>query len=381
MVSGSRARTVSLIVFADETTRSTDLVRCLHSARPFVDSWHIVSSSPIRSTFEHSVQNALASKPGDLRSEVGVDPATLRSEAFCRVAKTTDYVLLLNATNELVVENGYNIDALKSTLNRTVYRLLVKSGSSVRAQPALLNASYGFYFRGEIEPILDCHDTVESIGEIDGIHVRNDDLSPRRRNVEDVLVANNAELEQLSQEATDMKLRSHYALLAAKGHQRAGRFQQARDWFEQVAQYGGSEDEVCDALLETGHCARMQFLSSSRVLETYLRAHDTNPRRAEPLYYAARSLREANRTSLAYIFAKAAASTKRPAIGSSLELDVYEWRALFELSIVAFYVDEHSEGLFACQSLLTNPSLPEAERALTRTNLGHYVRALSQIAS
>jgi tetratricopeptide (TPR) repeat protein len=381
MATPTRTRKVALIVFADETTRSSDLVRCLESAADFVDSWHVITSAPIRPAFEALVHGTFSSKPGELYSEVGIDEAQLRSQAFARIAPTADYVLLLKARHEVVVEPGYNIEGLKSTLNRTVYRILVKSNSTVRPEPLLLNSSYQFYFRGEFEPILDCHDTVEAIGSIDGLHVRNDDASPRRRNVPSKLSANITTLEGLARATNDSKLRHHYASLAARGHIEAGRFAQALEWHEQLSHYAQTEDDICEALLEMGHCARMLQQPSSRILDLYMRAYDANPLRAEPLYYAARALRESNRSPLAYVFAKAAVETKRPAIRTSLNVDVYEWRALFELSIVAFYVDEYNEGVRACRSVLAHPLVPETERALTKTNLSYYIRALTQVAS
>jgi hypothetical protein len=381
MVTPTRTRQVALIVFADETTRSSDLLRCLASARDFVDTWHVVTTAPIRPAFETSVHELFSTKPGELHSEVGVDAASLRSQAFARVAPTADYVLILEATHEIVIEPGYNIDRLKSTLNRTVYRILVRSHSTVRPQSLLLNSSYQFYFRGEFEPILDCYDTVEAVGAIDGLHVRNDDTSPRRRNVASKLSEGIERIEDLARSTKDTRLRSQYVWLAARGRVEVGHYRQGLEWFEQLAHYADSDDTACEALIEMGHCARMLQQASSRILDLYMRAYDANPLRAEPLYYAARTLRESNRAPLAYVFAKAAAETKRPAIGNSLEVDVYEWRALFELSVVAFYVDEHSEGVRACRTVLANPLVPETERTLTKTNLSYYIRALTQVAS
>lgn len=381
MVTPTRARQVALIVFADETTRSTDLLRCLESAVDFVDSWHVVTTAPIRPAFESSVHDLFSTKPGELHSEVGVDVASLRSQAFARVAPTADYVLILEATNEIVIEPEYNVERLKSTLNRTIYRILVRSHSTVRPQSLLLSSSYQFYFRGEFEPILDCFDTVEAVGAIDGFYVRQDDTSPRRRNVPSKLSGNIDVLENLARSTNDSRLRSHYVGLSARGRSEVGHYREALEWFEQLANFPDSEDAACEALIEMGHCARMLQHSSSRVLDLYMRAYDANPLRAEPLYYAARSLRESNRTPLAYVFAKAAAEMKRPAIGNSLEVEVYEWRALFELSIAAFYVDEHNEGVRACRAVLANPLVSETERALTKTNLSYYIRALTQVAS
>jgi tetratricopeptide (TPR) repeat protein len=381
MTTSTRSRTVALIVFADETTRSMDLIRCLKSAADFVDSWHVVISAPVRPAFESSLHSVFSLKPGELHSEVDVSAADLRSQAFARVAPTADYVLLLEATNELVIQPDYNVEGLKSTLNRTVYRILVRSHSTVRPQSLLLNSSYQFFFRGDFDPVLDCYDTVEAVGAIDGLHVQNDDTSPRRRNVPNKLAANMDVIEGLARTTGDSVLRRHYIFLAARGHMEAGRYAPAMDWYEQLSHFGNSDDDVCEALIEMGHCARMLQQSSSRVLDLYMRAYDANPLRAEPLYYAARALRESNRAPLAHVFAKAAAETKRPAIGNSLEVDIYEWRALFELSIVAFYVDEYNEGVRACRSVLAHPMVGDTERALTKTNLSYYIRALTQVAS
>jgi hypothetical protein len=364
-------RRVALLLVLGEKTTPAEAVRTLASATPLIDSWGVVLRND-DNDMRAQIHDALVGLPGEVVVDADPNIASVQSAAVRRLNATSDYVLLLETGDELIVEDGYDIAALKATLNRTLYRLTVRVGELHCARPALLNSVYEFFFRGEITPLLDCRDTVESIGDIDGIHIsRVDSVSPPL-NTPDL-----QKLEEVYRAEADGALRSHYATHVARGYQHAGQFSNALDWFEQRAQFGGTNDEVCEAFLDAGHCARMLHRPSRDVLDFYLRAHDANTSRAEPLYYAAKSLRESNRLSLAYLFAKAAAKVSRPELGNCLEVDVYDWRAQFEVSVVSYYVGEHKEGLTACQAVLGNPRVPDGDRELTRENLNHYIRALT----
>ena len=367
--------TIGLLLVVDDRSDLALVAKCLVSSLPLADSWCIVDLRDDQTDLKSLLEETFADMPGGVVDGRQMDRAAAQSEGLTRLRKSSDYSLLLAESTEVCFDLDYNVVALKATLNRSAYRLTTKSGSRHCAQLALLNNAYEFYFRGAVFPMLDCHDTVESVGHIDGIFFEED--SPTgQRSADEVAV-----LESAFSTEPDRLLRVHFASVIARAHSEMGQYSKAQAWFEQVVQLGNSGDEICEALLRAGHCARDLLRPSSEVLDLYMRAHDANPHRAEPLYYAARVLREDNRLSLAHLFAQAALKKAQPEIVNCLETDVYDWKALFEFSFVAYYVGDHQAGFNACKELLTNPALSEADRMLTRKNLNHYIRALTDSES
>ena len=374
-VKNNNQATIGLLSILDDRSDLAQVEKALVSTFPLVDSWCVVDLRADQRDLEGPFEKTFGKFPGEVVDGRPMDRATAQSQGLARLRTFSDYSLILAEPNTVCFDNGYNVAALKASLNRSAYRLTTKRGSRHCAHLALLNNAYEFYFRGAIAPMLDCHDTVESVGHIDGVSfeevAQND-----QRSTDDL-----AALERAFGTEPDRLLRAHFASVIASAHNATGQYATAQKWFEQVVQLGSTGDEICEALLLAGHCARALLRPSSEVLDIYMRAHDANPHRAEPLYYAARVLREDNRLSLAHLFAQAAIKKTQPDVFSCLETDVYDWKALFEFSFVAYYVGDHQEGFNACKELLANPALTESDRMLTRKNLNHYIRVLTDAES
>lgn len=362
---------MGILAVIDDRSDLARIGESLSSCVSLADSWCIVNLRSDQADLEHLLTESFSRLSGVRVDGRHTDQATAQSEGLAKLRQLSDYSLVLSEPAVVCFDDGYNVAALKASLNRSAYRLTTNRGSEHYSQTVLLNNSYEFYYRGVVTPMLDCHDTVESVGHIDGIFLE-EALPSDHRSVEDLVV-----LEGAFGTEPDRMLRAHYAWIIARAHNVIGQYAKAKTWFEQVVQLGSTVDEICEALLRAGHCARDLLRPSSEVLDLYMRAHDSNPQRAEPLYYAARVLREDNRLSLAHLFAQAAIKKTQPDIVSFLETDVYDWKALFEFSFVAYYAGDHHEGFNACKELLANPNLSESDRMLTRKNLNHYIRALT----
>ena len=362
--------TVGILAVVDDRSDRARIVNSLASCAPLADTLYLVDLR----TDQTDIKDWLGESHNRLSGVlVGgrMDRATAQSEGLANLRQLSEYSLVLPENSAVCFDDGYNVAALKASLNRSAYRLTSKRGSERYAQTVLLNNSYEFYYRGIVTPMLDCHDTVESVGHIDGIFLE-EALPSDQLSVEEI-----GALESAFGTESDRILRAHYAWAIARAHNVIGQYAKAKAWFEQVVQLGSTADEICEALLRAGHCARDLLRPSGEVLDLYMRAHDSNPHRAEPLYYAARVLREDNRLSLAHLFAQAAIKKTQPDIASYLETDVYDWKALFEFSFVAYYAGDHHDGFNACKELLANPNLSESDRMLTRKNVNHYIRALT----
>ena len=103
----------------------------------------------------------------------------------------------------------------------------------------------------------------------------------------------------------------------------------------------------------------------------YLDAYARRPSRAEPLVELARLLRARGDWPGALLYARAAAQIPLPADRLFVDTACYQWRALDEWTIAAWWAGCHAEGAQAMTRLLAAP-FPESERARIDTNAGYY---------
>ncbi|WP_051781610.1 MULTISPECIES: hypothetical protein [unclassified Streptomyces] len=132
---------------------------------------------------------------------------------------------------------------------------------------------------------------------------------------------------------------------------------------------GGFAEEAYCARLYAARLAARLDKPPAEVMDRYLRAYESRPTRAEALGDLARLCRAGSRWPLAYMFAQQAVRIPRPDDILFVEVDWYEWRALDELAVAAYWTGAYAESLECCERLLQEGKLPEDQRARVRGNL------------
>ena len=100
------------------------------------------------------------------------------------------------------------------------------------------------------------------------------------------------------------------------------------------------------------------------------------PSRAEPLVELARYHRLRGVNGVAYLYAKHAAELPLPPDRLFVDRASYQWRALDELAISAFYVgtaEARATGAAAARRLVSEAAAPDDERSRLQRNLGYYL--------
>ena len=161
--------------------------------------------------------------------------------------------------------------------------------------------------------------------------------------------------------------RSAYYLaqsLADAGEQKA-----ALAAFEQRTAMEGFDEEAFLSALRAGGIRESLGMPWGGAQAAYLQAHEMRAHRAEPLTELARHHRLAGEPNLAYLYASRAAALPYPENeGLFVAADVYEWRALDELSVAAGLTGRSRESYAACERLLSGSHLPESERPRVEAN-------------
>jgi len=139
---------------------------------------------------------------------------------------------------------------------------------------------------------------------------------------------------------------------------------------------GGWPEEVWHSLYQVGllSAGKGDFAAA---LEAHLSAYQCRPTRAEPLCELAKLYRLRDEFHPAYLFARRAVEIPKPDDLLFLNDSVYEWRAVDELSIAAYWAGSYRESLETAEQLLRNKALPEDQRARVEKNRAFAVEKLA----
>ncbi|MBT2470556.1 hypothetical protein J7E97_22465 [Streptomyces sp. ISL-66] len=162
---------------------------------------------------------------------------------------------------------------------------------------------------------------------------------------------------------------SRYVFYLAQSWRGAGEPKRALAAYDRRAAMGGFAEEVFCAQLYAARLAADLGRPSAQVMDRFLRAHESRPGRAEALGDLARMCRNDRRWPLAYLFARQAAQAPYPADILFVEFEWYDWRALDELAVAAYWVGEYEESAECGRRLLDGANLPLGERDRVTRNL------------
>ncbi|WP_405424184.1 glycosyltransferase [Streptomyces erythrochromogenes] len=329
--------------------------RCLESVRPLIDTWVIVDTGSTDGTQE-IIREFLGDLPGVLheRPWKGFDGS--RSEAIDLARSSADYLLFVDADDVIEVDPGFRMPEL--TFDS--YGIAVHHQPVIHWRPALVSTRLPWKYVGVLHEYLDC-EAPFTRGVLEGFHIRivgggarQGEGGDREKYLRDAGI--------LEKGLTDEPGNARYAFYLAQSWRDAGEPEKSLAAYDHRASMGGFAEEAFCARLYAARLAAGLRRPPAEVTDRYLRAHESRPGRAEALGDLARLCRLDGRFELAYLFARQAARIPRPEDILFVEFDWYEWRALDELAVAAYWVGAYEESLECCERLLREGGLPESQR-------------------
>jgi tetratricopeptide (TPR) repeat protein len=164
----------------------------------------------------------------------------------------------------------------------------------------------------------------------------------------------------------------------------AGDFANARKWFARRLEMdsGESTEEVYWAMLRLAHSMEKLDEPWPDVQDAYLRAWESRPTRAEPLYALARRYANENRHQLGYLYARRAAEIPPPDNDITVpHPDIYTWRVAEVQAICAFCIGRQAEAFMLRRHLLARPDIPDDDRQRIARNRDLSVPTMVEAAS
>jgi tetratricopeptide (TPR) repeat protein len=340
--------------------------RCLDSVRPLIDTWVIVDTGSVDGTAD-VIRDHLRDLPGEIHERPWRDFGHNRTEALELARSKADYVLVIDADEVLEVEPGFRLPPL----DLDSYRILTRYSGHSYHRIQLVRSDLGFRYEGVLHEHL-TSDHAKTEGTLAG--VVNVPRSDGARSRDPAKYEKDAEILERALERDPGDTRSTFYL--AQSFRDAGMLERAIAAYERRAAMGGWAEEVWYSLFQVGVLRQRLGAPTALVLEAHLRAHQYQPRRAEPLCALSSYHRGRAEYALAHLFARPIAHCPRPDDGLFVDDALYEWRALDEYAIAAYYTGDHPAALAANDELLGSGKLPESERARVIRNREFCIQAL-----
>lgn len=338
--------------------------RVVESALPHISRWCIVDTGSTDGT-QDALREALAGVPGELHDRPWVNFAHNRTEALAlarRSARPGEAALLLDADDVLEVEPGSG--GVPEDADALCFEVCLAGGTILR-RPGALSLRRPWEWRGALHEAVH-HEQDVVMRDLPGWRIRS--LSDSARNAEgtkkflrDALV--------LERELLDHPNDPRHVFYLAQCYRDGGRHDRALEEYERRSRMAHFEEEAWYAAFQVGSM-RAALGDVNGALTAYLLAADRRPSRAEPLTAAAALCRREKRWASARVFARAAMEIGVPA-GDVLFIDVpaHTWRPMDEYGIACSWLGDNKTAVVTFERMLSQFSLPEADRARVSENL------------
>lgn len=340
--------------------------RCLDSIRPFLHTWLIVDTGSTDGT-QDLIRDYLKDLPGELVERPWQNFGHNRSEAIALAGTRADYLIFIDADNQFVAPEGWQVPELDADM----YSLVLKDGDSFYHRASLAATRLDWRYTGVLHEYLDCSSPYSpEVLEGPYIHVNTDGA----RSQDPMKFEKDASL--LEAALVEEPGNARYVFYLAQSYRDARQPLKALEAYQRRAAMGDWDEEIWYSLLEVGKLSEQLERPDDIVIQAYLAAHQARPCRAESLCYLASYFRFRNQHTQAFRYAKEAAAIPRPEDILFLDDSVYSWRALDEWSIAAYWTGQYALSKTLCERLLVEGRLPPGERIRVIENLNFSLQAL-----
>ncbi|WP_339086843.1 glycosyltransferase [Hyphomicrobium sp. ghe19] len=328
--------------------------RCLDSVRPLIDRWMIVDTGSTDGTQE-IIRSELSRLPGELHERPWRNFAHNRTEALQLARGKADYTLIIDADDELEIGNPETIPGLLADS----YTVEINDTATVYQRTQLMRNALPWRYEGVLHEYPTC-DGAGPSELLSGLRILRNHDGARRKDPQ--TYRRDAEvLETALKTETDPFLLARYRFYLAQSFRDCHEWEKAAEHYLTRAKLGFWQEEVFFSLYSAAQMKERLGHPDQEVIDTFLRASDALPTRAEALYGASRFCRNKKRYSEGYEMAKRGLQISMPSDALFLEPWIYETGLLDEFSINAYWSGHHRESLDASLKMLATGRLLSAD--------------------
>lgn len=340
----------------------TDVItRCLASLLPVIDTWVIVDTGSTDGT-QQLIKDFMASKgmAGELHERPWVNFSHNRNEALQLAQGKADYTLFIDADEYWSYEPNFSLP----NLDKDFYYVQVAFGGMRYGRIAIVKNSFPWKWEGVLH---------EAICPFPGT------TSETLENVFNVVTTEGARSKDPDKYKKDAELletallkepnHNRYRFYLAQSYKDAGNYPLALENYQKRIDAGGWDQEAFWAMLQKAQLQEALDKPSEEVVKSYKEAYCYRSSRIEPLYHLANYCRTKGDFEAGYRVAKIAKSMP---VSDDLLFSqqwMYDYGALLELSICAYWIEKYDECQKISLKILAKEDLPDNVRDCVKRNL------------
>lgn len=336
------------------------ILRCLKSVLPIIDYWVIVDTGSTDGTQE-LVKNFMKNVPGQLHETSWVNFEHNRNHALDLARDKGDYVLIIDADEELVFDKEFKLPHL----DKDFYYITSKYGGSHYERTQLISTKLNWKWRGVVHEIVWC-EQARHYEIIKGIHNLIRPFQGCRSQDEKKYEKDAALLEE-SVKKNPRNTRDVFYL--AQSYRDCGKLEKSIENYEKRVKLGGWDQEVFWSKFQIARMQQQLKLDPKIFVESLMRAYAYRPKRAEPLYYLANYYRSSGDHLAGYLISSLALKIPYPDDILFVEKWVYDYGLLMEFSVAAYWLEKYSDALQSSIKMLECKELPEHVRSRILENM------------
>jgi len=336
--------------------------RSLASVLPIISSWAIVDTGSTDGTQE-IIREFMKELPGELIEREWVDFSTNRNQAIELAKGKADYILTIDADEELIFEPIFSLPDLNQ---HDLWHVDIVHGILRYYRRALWRSSLPARFVGVLHEVL-IIDGAFTVGSLPDSYIlyrsegsRSSDPDKYRK---DAQVFEKALVNEPGN--------TRYQFYCAQSYRDFGELERALHWYSvRVKSGGGWAQERFISQYQIALLKEQLGRPWVEILEDYLRAFELNPMRAEPLFKIGIHYQGLQQWSLALHFYEAAMKIPEPTTALFVDHSIYAYLLPLNYAVALYWRGFYQKAIEVNNMLLAVPGLPAHLADLAKTNSG-----------
>ena len=355
-----------------------NIERCLESVAPYID-YYVIADTGSSDNTKEIIKNFFDKKgiSGEILDHEWQDFGTNRSKVLEACLGKTKWSLMIDADDFIV--GKLPVESFDDSLDGYVVK--IKRGPFEWYRAQIFNLARKKWWYEEPLHEYSCCEQPMNVRKLEGDYaweVRTEGCRSRETNGDDreKYRRDYNILKKYIDEKPDQPRKQFYLAQSAFD---AHMFDIAEVEYEKRANMGNWIEEVFYSWMRVGICREMLGKPLPEVIDAFMKAFETLPVRAEPLYHASCIYRKHNRPRSAFLLACQALAIPMPK-DHILFVDTanYLWGILDEVATTAAHVGKYHMGFAACEKLLSENHLPEEHRERVKNNRDLYIKAINE---